>query len=61
MVYCDNEKRILSWGSEEIVVPYMSPIDNRMHRYYVDFIIEILQKNETTHKLGFPSQTLIFG
>ena len=47
MIYCDNEDRILSWGSEEIVVPYMSPIDNRMHRYYVDFIVEVLQKDGT--------------
>ena len=47
MVYCDNEDRILSWGSEEIVVPYMSPIDNRMHRYYVDFIVEVLQRDGT--------------
>ena len=45
MVYCDNEDSILKWGSEEVVVPYMSPIDNRMHRYYVDFIVEVKQRD----------------
>ena len=48
MIYCDNETNILSWGSEEIVVPYMSPVDNRMHRYYVDFIVEVKQRNGLT-------------
>jgi len=43
MVYCDNNEKILSWGSEEVIVPYKSPIDGKMHRYYVDFIVEVLK------------------
>jgi len=39
MVYCDLKPSILEWSSEEIVVPYKSPIDNRWHRYFVDFWI----------------------
>ena len=53
MVFCDNNDSILSWGSEEVVVPYVSPIDNRRHRYYVDFIVE------TKNKKGFKEVTLI--
>nr|MBC8550779.1 head completion protein [Candidatus Brocadiales bacterium] len=45
MTYCDNNSSILSWGSEEVVVPYKSPIDGRWHRYFVDFIIETMNKN----------------
>lgn len=39
MVYCDTHDSILEWNSEEVVVPYKSPIDNRYHRYFVDFWI----------------------
>jgi hypothetical protein len=37
MVYCDTNASILEWSSEEVVVPYISPVDNRYHRYFVDF------------------------
>ena len=37
MKYCDMNPNILEWGSEEIVIPYRSPLDNRVHRYFVDF------------------------
>lgn len=40
MVYCDNTASILKWSSEEIVIPYISPIDNKWHRYFVDFWIQ---------------------
>ena len=40
MVFCDNNESVISWGSEELVVPYRSPIDNRMHRYYIDFVVK---------------------
>ena len=33
MVFCDGNKSVLSWGSEEVVVPYKSPIDNKYHKY----------------------------
>ena len=41
MVYCDRNQNILEWGSEEIALPYRSPIDNRIHRYYPDFYIKV--------------------
>lgn len=40
MVYCDNKSHILKWSSEEVVIPYVSPLDNRVHRYFVDFMIQ---------------------
>lgn len=40
MIYFDKNDNIVKWGSEEIVVPYRSPLDNRYHRYFVDFIIK---------------------
>lgn len=40
MVYFDNNPNILKWGSEEIAIPYRSPLDRKIHRYFVDFIIK---------------------
>jgi TnsA endonuclease N terminal len=36
----DENTSVIRWASEEIVVPYISPIDNRPHRYFVDFYVE---------------------
>ena len=40
MVYCDSNENILKWSSEEIWIPYLSPIDNRIHKYFPDFYIK---------------------
>jgi hypothetical protein len=40
--HCGNENR---WASEEISIPYISPVDNDYHRYYPDFIIKVRDKN----------------
>ena len=45
MVYCDNTDAILAWGSEEIIIPYRSPWDGRIHRYFPDFYIKVRQSN----------------
>ena len=33
----DSDSNVIWWSSEETIIPYRSPIDNRIHRYYVDF------------------------
>ena len=43
MVYCDMNDKILEWGSEEIIIPYISPWDNKMHRYFPDFYMKVKQ------------------
>ena len=48
MVYCDKNENILEWGSEEIIVPYRSPVDNKYHRYFPDFYIKV---RESTGKI----------
>ena len=45
MKYCDSTPSILEWGSEEIAIPYRSPIDNKSHRYYPDFYIKVREKS----------------
>jgi hypothetical protein len=46
-VYCDVNKNIIEFSSEEIVIPYKSPIDNKFHRYFVDFYIKVKQSDNT--------------
>ena len=45
MVYCDKNDNILEWASEEIAIPYRSPIDNRVHRYFPDFYMKVKETN----------------
>lgn len=42
---CDTEKNIVQWSSETMVIPYWSRADNRMRRYFVDFIIKVREKS----------------
>lgn len=39
MLYLDSRKDVISWGSEEIIIPYRSPLDGKIHRYFPDFIV----------------------
>lgn len=41
MKWCDQNENIIEWGSEELSIPYISPIDNRVHRYFPDFYIKL--------------------
>ena len=40
MRYLDSHTQIVNWASEEFCIPYRSPIDRRMHRYFPDFWVE---------------------
>ena len=40
MKWCDSSEKIFQWNSEEVVIPYISPIDNKRHRYFPDFLIQ---------------------
>lgn len=55
--YCDKNPDIIQWSSEEVVIPYKSPIDGKWHRYFPDvwmktkngdtYLIEIKPFKET--------------
>ena len=36
----DESSNVVEWASEEIVIPYRSPIDGKMHRYFPDFYVK---------------------
>lgn len=37
--WCDENKAIKQWSSEEVVIPYYYEVDKRYHRYYMDLKI----------------------
>lgn len=43
--WCDKNPSVLKWKSEETIVPYRCPTDDRIHRYFVDFQIQIKANN----------------
>lgn len=45
MKWFDTNENIIWWSSEELIIPYFSPVDNRMHRYFPDFVIRVKKKD----------------
>lgn len=41
MKYLDENKKVIWWASEEMFVPYVSPVDRKVHRYFPDFIVRL--------------------
>ena len=50
MRWLDSSSNIVSWGSEQIVIPYIKPIDGKMHRYFIDFNFTIKGTDGKLHK-----------
>ena len=50
MRWCDVNSSVLEWGSETVVIPYKSPVDNKLHRYFVDFYVKIKNKDNNIVK-----------
>lgn len=44
-LWCDRNRNILEWSSEDIVVPYRYSLDNKIHRYFTDFYIKVKEKD----------------
>jgi hypothetical protein len=40
--FLDENSSITKWSSEEIAIPYYSPVDKKIHNYYPDFLVEII-------------------
>jgi hypothetical protein len=44
MVHLDENTNVVGWSNEEIIIPYLSPVDNRWHRYFPDFFVQVRNK-----------------
>lgn len=47
MMWCDNNQKVLMWSSEPVQIEYHSRQDNKMHMYYPDFYMKVLQEDGT--------------
>ena len=45
MKYFDDHPNVIWWASEELPIPYVSPVDNKTHRYFPDFIVKMRLKD----------------
>ena len=50
MRWCDSNPSVLEWGSETMIIPYKSPVDNKIHRYFVDFYIKVKDRQSVISK-----------
>ena len=48
MKQLDENTNVLWWGSEELFIRYYNPIDNKIHRYFPDFVVKVQKKDNTT-------------
>jgi len=39
MKWLDSTDAVLRWGAEELAIPYVHPLDGKMHRYFPDMIV----------------------
>jgi hypothetical protein len=51
MKYLDENPNVIWWASEELHIPYVSPVDKKVHRYFPDFIVKAKQKDGTIKTL----------
>jgi hypothetical protein len=42
--FCDENESITKWSFEEVVIPYLNPIDRKIHNYFPDFLIQFKDK-----------------
>jgi TnsA endonuclease N terminal len=50
MKWADSNPNVLKWNNEELVIPYLSPVDNMQHRYFVDFVVMVKTKSGEVRK-----------
>ena len=41
MLMFDDNPNVIRWASEELAIPYVSPVDRKRHKYFPDFLIEM--------------------
>jgi hypothetical protein len=43
--WADDNPNVVEWASEAVIIPYVSPIDHKVHRYYTDGVVAIRENN----------------
>jgi len=42
MIWADTSPSVIAWSSESTIIPYVSPVDNKYHRYFIDFSLKMI-------------------
>lgn len=53
----DVDPGVVRWASEEFSIPYMSPIDNKLHRYFPDVYVENINGDKFVVEIKPAAQT----
>ncbi len=56
--WCENNPKVKVWNSEEVVIPYKCSVDNKLHRYFVDLLIQMEDKQTYLIEIKPKSQTI---
>lgn len=51
MVHLDDNINVIGWSNEELIIPYLSPVDNRWHRYFPDFFVRVKNREGVVESL----------
>lgn len=51
MRYLDQHPSVMFWASEEVIIPYISPVDKRVHRYFPDFWVRMKAQDGTINNV----------
>lgn len=44
MSHLDDHPDVVEWSSEEFFIPYRSPVDGKIHRYFPDFYVKKINR-----------------
>ena len=56
--WCENNPKVKVWNSEEVVIPHKCSVDNKLHRYFVDLLIQMEDKQTYLIEIKPKSQTI---
>jgi hypothetical protein len=59
MRYFDSTDAVLEWSSEEVIIPYRSPKDRKLHRYFPDFVVKLKEANGNINILMIEVKPLV--
>lgn len=45
MHWLDLSESVVYWASEELPIKYLNPVDQKIHRYFPDFIVKVKKKD----------------
>ena len=46
MVWCDHSDKVVSWDYENLEIPYRYSVDQKIHRYILDFMVDVIENGK---------------